>query len=357
MMVGTFFDYKAPTPEQANPWNSVLSKALEQYQGITKARYARPQAEADILSKTLTPLAALSTSPMAQGFAGPQGDQARQLLSSILSQYGGGLGGGQQQHQGLLSHLAQALHLQSRPEEQAQAQQPQQEQQGASQTNPIQQSYMNQARQAKISGGKPYYDENGQLVIPPENYAEHTQALTGEPNIKSLLPAYIKASKPFLQPSGEGKLLKSELAGGLQKVFGLEKIPEKLGGAGYAEKNAERQRLKAELERELRTHYGLSQKEIHDVLTERPGEGDKAFEKREMKELKRLLSRGKQANKIIGEQGIKIDNDQEESFAPENTTTPQGAMEMFQLPDGRQVTILAEKHADFLKKYPGAKPL
>jgi hypothetical protein len=350
-MVSTLFDYQAPTPEQANPWNSVLSKALEQYQGITKALYARPQADADILSKTLSPLATLATSPLAQGFAGPQGDQARQLLSSILSQYGGHLGGGQQ-HQGLMAKL---FHPQAQTQQQEQMR-TQQQANPAQATNPIQEAYMNQARQAKIAGGKPYYDENGKLVIPPENYSEHTQALTGEPNIKSLLPAYIKASKPFLQPGGEGKLLKSEAAGGLQKVFGLEKIPTALGGAEYAEKNAERQRLKAELERELRTHYGMLQKEIHDVLTERPGEGDKAFEKREMKELKRLLSRGQQANKIIGEQGLKVGGE-DESFAPENTQTPQGAMEMFELPDGRQVSILAEKHADFLKKYPNAKPL
>lgn len=84
-----------------NSYNIAFNKAMQNYQQMQKMKYYPRQMEADIMGKTLGPLAALATSTQGQIFAGDQGEQARQTLSYILSQYGQG----QQQHQSLLGQM------------------------------------------------------------------------------------------------------------------------------------------------------------------------------------------------------------------------------------------------------------
>ena len=113
-MVGTFFNYQAGTPEQTSPYNNMLSRAIKGYSQAQQLKYQPRMLEAELLSKQLGPLAQLGVSTQGMIFAGPQGAQARQLLSDIIQQsrqaqqgqqQGGGMfsrmfgGGGQPQQQ------------------------------------------------------------------------------------------------------------------------------------------------------------------------------------------------------------------------------------------------------------------
>jgi hypothetical protein len=79
-MVQPFYN-APPTTNQINPWNNMLSRALERYNAMTMSKYLPQQQEADIFHKRISPLANIAISPL---FAGLE-PQAQQQISDYIS--------------------------------------------------------------------------------------------------------------------------------------------------------------------------------------------------------------------------------------------------------------------------------
>lgn len=87
-MTFTFNQYPILTPEQQNPMNALISRAMDTFQKGTKAAYQPRKMEADIFAKEIGPLAALASSPNFTGF----NPQVQKMIAERIHGYLGSHG-------------------------------------------------------------------------------------------------------------------------------------------------------------------------------------------------------------------------------------------------------------------------
>lgn len=345
-MVGTFFDYKAPTPEQANPWNSVLSKALEQYQGITKAKYARPQAEADIFAKKFGPLAQIATSPLAQYMLPEQRQQIIGQLSQLLSQNSGmGVGGNNnengQEHQGLLSHIAQALHLQSNPQIQ-QHMDPEQDEKTLGATADIAGTIGGRTIQGmtkeQVAPGTVYGTTRDTRISPSSGMREQTQnAIIGGKNTQDMASGLMKQLDSLKDDNS--------FLGQIQKAsLGLEgtNIPY-VTAAASALVPRDLENFENKLTDSLIANHNYSKETAYKVAHKGLNESITHYRNRLIKEL-RELNKKEQRLTDYTKEGVPL----------ENKESPNAEF-FFTLPSGESGFMPATNLEAFKKAYPKAK--
>lgn len=294
-MAFTFNQYPILTPEQQNPFNSLLSRALETFgKGMHAAnlpleyqknkinlKYLPREKEAGILASSLGPLAQFVTSPVAQGMVGPQVDQMRGILSKVLSQYGDS---------------------------------------GAGQSQP------GMATGAEQSG-------TGNMSAGPAGYAN-------DENIYSRLK---KGADVSLSPGGKSKVARSRLAGEAEQLGLPDAVSKALGGSSAAGENAAFEQAVEEGVQRLKMK-GYSEATARKALEMKTGESNDSYAKRV-----RPLFVNEESESPIKSLEQKVARDQQERADAEATahafnTTPEVVMEAMSMG-----IKSAKEFKDFLK--------
>ena len=108
--MGFSYQQQRFTPEELNPMSHLVSNALKNYKALVGAKYAEKEKDADIIGKSLTPLANIATSPLGNAFLPEQQDQLRAYISSIIPRQQGQQNA--QAQPGMMDKLKQFLHMQ-----------------------------------------------------------------------------------------------------------------------------------------------------------------------------------------------------------------------------------------------------
>jgi hypothetical protein len=89
-------NYQASRPEQQSPFGNLLSGALKSYSAQQKAKYLPQELQADIIGKSVAPLAQIASSPLASAMIKQQKQQMLKYISQVMQ---GAQGGQPQQEQ------------------------------------------------------------------------------------------------------------------------------------------------------------------------------------------------------------------------------------------------------------------
>lgn len=99
-------------PEQQNPMGNMIQNAMKMHMQNVQAQYARPQQEADIFAKKMTPISALAASPYFNAMNDKQREQITAMMSKLFEEQNGGNGeSGAQGGGGPMDWLKHFLHI------------------------------------------------------------------------------------------------------------------------------------------------------------------------------------------------------------------------------------------------------
>jgi len=364
-MTFTFNNYPLLTPEQQSPYGNLLSNAMKKYQQGVSAHYAPQRQEADIFAKEMGPMAALAANP---NFSFDP--EVRKLISQKIAAH---IQQAQQKggHEGLLNGILHKNWLNKQKEVANKAQaddQGQNEMYGVEQPGGMGQnsgnkfSLLPQAGQGLQAGaqakaqapfqsspyapGSLYQNPNtGEVLSAPthEQVAAAQKTITSNKAVEPIIKDLIKQAKPFLKKGGALGLKTGQIAGGLAQYGVPEYLTGAIGDQEKANKYAEFQATQSlAIERLLGAlNLPLNQESQHTVATivqPHPGENDKGYETRMIRELVTLQRNAAQAEKTLGS-GFSLSGGQEQQ-APAEEPLDQNAMGqaghsiMMRAPDG-----------------------
>ena len=307
-----------------------MSKALNNYQHVQKAKYTPQSIEAENFSKMIGPLATLSASPLMAALHPEQQKQINETISQALSAYQQGHQQQQQSH-GLLSRISEMFghkpnqeqqqpgQMQGQPQNSMGSGQGQIPQQGQDNQIPLlpQQGQGIQAgakasveapfRTSPVKAGSIYQTPGGDVLSAPtaEATANAQSSLTSIQNIKPILKNLITEAKPFLKEGGSLGLARSKISGELRKYGVPQDIRGVIGDEKLAEQHAQFESDMAQTTDQLigALHLPLGKESTHliqSIITPQPGECEKGYSNRINREIVRLSKREERAKNTLG---------------------------------------------------------
>ena len=349
----TMPDFRRITSEESSPLNNMVSNAMKQYSNAINLRYKPRMAEADILAKQLGPLAALATSPMGVGLAGPQGDQARELLSKILQQ--SQAANNPQQHHGLMQRLSQMFGGQ----QQSEGGMPQQpamgdvnSQQGGSLADQVRSRALQGITKEQVPAGTVYGTEGAERLSPSGELRSQTEsAIAGGKRTNDAISGILGEINKIKRSTGITGLAK-------KAALGLEgtNLPyiSNIAGAVVPKELTVKQR---ELENSLINNWKYDQETAHAVSQKSANESLEDYAHRIAKLKQELSKHGKRLSKYSAS-GIPLTGEQEEAVQPtgvSETKEPVGSAQFYRH-NGNLIKVNSNKLKAFLKKFPDATP-
>jgi hypothetical protein len=321
-MTFTFSQPRRLSIEESSPTGNLYANALKKYQQGVNAHYAPQRQEADIFAKEMGPMAALASNP---NFSFDP--QVREMISKRIAdhiektQQKGG-------HEGLLNAILHKNWLGKQEEAANLPQAGNQAQLGM--TGGMQQgannnfSLLPQAGQGLQAGaqakaqapfmsspyapGALYQNPNtGDVLSAPthEQVAAAQKTITSNKAVEPIIKDLIKQSKPFLKQGGKLGLATGQAAGIASQFGAPDFLTNLVGDKEKANKYAEFQATQSlAIERLMGAlNLPLNQESQHTVATivqPHPGENDKGYETRMIRELVTLQRNAQQAQNTLG---------------------------------------------------------
>jgi len=286
-MTFSFTNYAGIAPRHS-PLNDIVGKVLGGYSDMTKAKYMKPQIEADIFHKQISPLAMLASSPYFSSLHPQQQQQIAGYISQMLNKQGlGGEGGQGGQGMGGMNPMGQqgmGGMGQMGGQQQMGSEQPGYGQGGNDSLVPGNpgEHFTGKFTESPYSGGTAHRGSQGETIYAPTGggVQKGLDVLTESKGLKKLFDKYAKIA-PNIGGAGGFKRDLSNVASGIEKT-GLpftQRISEALGGAKLSNEAASAQAMQAEMAPALRS-LGFSNAEINSMLQFYPGETAKNIQER-----------------------------------------------------------------------------
>ena len=334
-MAFTFSQARKLSPEEANPMNALISRAMETFGKGMNLSYLPREKEASIFSKEIGPLAALASSPNFTGFNEGTQKQIAQRISQYLGSggqglFGQGAGGAQQQD-------AQATSG---------------DQSDGSQAN----VYAKRTRQGltkeQVPAGTVSYDENGNPIISPTSSIREDAAnsVAGGKTTNDLFDKLVNEIKTVKNKGGfEGWGQRAALtAEGTNIPF--------ISNAASAVVPPRIRTMQNKLEAALIKYQHEDPKSAHYAVQKHPGESTDEWITR-LQELKQGKAKESASLSGFAEHGIPLNQPGSPDKLPAQhiTNANSSASTLIEMPDGYKAFIPNKNLANFKKKYPGAK--
>jgi hypothetical protein len=234
MMSFTFTNYQASKPEQVSPWANLRHNITQAQNEQTRSKYLPKQLEADIIGKTVGPLAQIAASPLVAAMEPKQKEEMLKYISAALQGSGG---------------------------------KPQQEQEGSFGNVPI------------LGGLEKWITEHLGGAKTHEMPEERSKTVPGFPTNEDLFSRLKEGANSVLGSGGKLNAFKSTIGTGLNQIVGNNPISEALSDKGEAAgAKAAFEQTKKDLEQKL-IREGRSPQMAHFIAQEQPGENAEQYVK------------------------------------------------------------------------------
>lgn len=281
-MTFSFTNYAGIAPRHA-PLSDIIGKVLGGYTDVTKAKYMKPQIEADIFHKQISPLAMLASSPYFSSLHPQQQQQIAGYISQMLDKQGLGsereqggmrMGGNPMGQQGYGQHGEMGYQGQSESQMGSQEKIYNEGDNDNLIPENAGEHFTGKFTESPYSGGTAHRGSQGETIYAPtgSNVQKGLDVLTESKGLKNLFENYSKIA-PDIGGAGGFKRDLSNVASGIQKTRlpYTQKISELLGGPKLSNEAANAQAMQAEMAPALRA-IGFSNAEINSMLQFYPGE-------------------------------------------------------------------------------------